>query len=104
MTNREAIKVLEWIKNTHPEHITCEAIDIAVSALEKQEADRWISVTERLPEKSDGYRVTAYELGSKMVFNLYYSTEHGWDGWWNGKVIAWKPIEEPYTEEENDKP
>ena len=37
MTNKEAIKVLEWIKNTHPEHITCEAIDLAVSALEKQE-------------------------------------------------------------------
>ena len=44
MTNREAIKVLEWIKNTHPEHITCEAIDLAISALEKQ--SRIITVTD----------------------------------------------------------
>ena len=34
MTNREAIKFLEWIKNTHPEHITQEAIDLAISALD----------------------------------------------------------------------
>lgn len=44
MENREAIKVLEWIKNTHPEHITCEAIDLAISALEKQ--SRIITVTD----------------------------------------------------------
>ena len=44
MTNREAIKVLEWIKNTHTEHITCEAIDLAISALEKQ--SRIITVTD----------------------------------------------------------
>lgn len=44
MTNKEAIKVLEWIKNTHPEHITCEAIDLAISALEKQ--SRIITVTD----------------------------------------------------------
>lgn len=44
MTNREAIKVLEWIKNTHPEHVTCEAIDLAISALEKQ--SRIITVTD----------------------------------------------------------
>ena len=37
MENREAIKFLEWIKNTHPEHITCEAIDLAISALEFRE-------------------------------------------------------------------
>lgn len=37
MENSEAIKVLEWIKNTHPEHITSEAIDLAISALEFRE-------------------------------------------------------------------
>lgn len=43
MTNREAIKVIEWIKNTHPEQITCEALTLAIAALEQQEKayDEW---------------------------------------------------------------
>lgn len=43
MINREAIKVIEWIKNTHPERITCEALTLAIAALEQQEKayDEW---------------------------------------------------------------
>lgn len=50
MTNSEAIKVIEWIKNTHPEQITCEALDLAISALEKQEQTK-----EAIPHRNYQY-------------------------------------------------
>ena len=58
MENREAI---EWFKNriyVMPESETKEMFRMAISALEKQEADRWIPVTERLPKSDGKYLVT----------------------------------------------
>ena len=123
MTNREAIKVIEWIKNTHPEQITCEALDLAISALEKQEQDRWIPVTERLPEKDGDYLVT-YEKGFAEDYGLdpigIAPFEVDCEGfgiwverfdkmtlgslgcdWTEIKVVACMPLPEPYTEEES---
>ena len=56
MTNREAIELLEEVSDLddsmyayNPAYM--EALNLAISALKKQEADRWIPVTERLPEE-----------------------------------------------------
>ena len=123
MTPKEAIKVLEWIKNTHPEHVTCEAIGMAISALEKQDQDRWIPVTERLPEEYGEYRITwktSSDPGKRFIGDAEYEPGFEWDdahdrffGEWlledyvkaypDVEVTAWKPIGEPYTEEDNDK-
>ena len=96
MTNREAIKLLKTILRTvclgNKKFI--DAVKKAISALEKQE---WILCSERLPDRSDGYLVSSND---KIVFVLYYSLEHGWDGWWNDRITAWRPLPEPYTEEE----
>jgi hypothetical protein len=52
VTNREAIKMLKTILRTVylGNRKFIEAVEKAISALEKQEQDRWIPVTERLPE------------------------------------------------------
>ena len=65
MENREAIKVLEWIKNTHPEHITCEAIDLAISALEKQEQTKEAIPHRNYQYLSDYWCECGWHLGKK---------------------------------------
>ena len=136
MENREAI---EWLKGCVVSYevdnkgrpngnITCdltqEVLDLAISALKKQEQDRWIPVTERLPEEYGEYRITwetSSDPGKRFIGDAEYEPGYEWDndhdrfkGEWlledyikiypNVEVIAWKPIGEPYTEEENDQP
>ena len=94
------------------------------SAMEKQEQDRWIPVTERLPEEDGEYRITwktSSNPGKRFIGDAEYEPGYEWDdahdrffGEWlledyvkaypDVVVTAWKPIEEPYTEEDNDKP
>ena len=123
-------------------------------ALEKQERDRWIPVTERLPKceqevlictkkktyihQKSGFEwcvnpiVTPamYEDGTMLEVDSKWHWEYcdwaGWDeeedcgiipeGWWENsqfnpdgeynhaidvEVVAWRPLPEPYTEEES---
>ena len=97
-----------------------EAMQTAISALEKQEQERWIPVTERLPEEYGEYRITwktSSDPGKRFIGDAEYEPGLEWDdahdrffGEWlledyvkaypDVKVTAWKPIGEPYTEEE----
>lgn len=108
MENREAIELIKRVRSGDtcpPGWETLEAFDMAISALEKQEADRWHSVAkEGNPKKSGLYIVTD---NSKMdgnnphtrYFNAY-SDKAFWSGWKADEVVAWKEItSEPYTEE-----
>ena len=121
-----------------------DALDMAISALEKQEAiksctppsddwehyadrlhdisyqsgyeqgkrdaeqDRWIPVTERLPEKDCSCRITEGDF--KSVFDCCWNNHKKRFEIWSDYndcylplvgVTAWKSIEEPYTEEES---
>ena len=117
MENREAIEKLErqlkaicldckhrsvigWCEN----HCRLpEAFNMAISALEKQEADRWIPVTERLPEVGQSVVITVAGIyttegclkddGNWCQFR--WSAEHK-----PAIVGAWKPLPEPYKAEE----
>jgi len=101
-------------KEPHPE---TEALTIAISALEK---DKWIPVSERLPEEYGEYRITwktSSAPGKRFIGDAEYEQGFEWDdahdrffGEWlledyvkaypDVEVTAWKPIGEPYTEEE----
>ena len=91
-----------------------EAMLLAISALEKQEQDRWIQVTDRLPE--DEYVLISKKptklSGSKWSVGIGIRTadqrsgkiqwrDSGFGIIQDDKVLAWKPLPEPYTEEES---
>ena len=126
MTNKEAIDTIkiaiaevEW---NYPMDYAA-AFETAIEALETQATSEWIPVSERLPEehdtmfakfkgtdkwsdsmfakKSDKVNVTVeFDDGSRMTQTLYTI-----DGEWKRetnikhKVIAWRPLPEPYKGE-----
>lgn len=106
METKRAIEVLRQ----NAEFVDAEfedAIAIAISALEKQEQYRWIPVTERLPEKDCSCRVTEGDF--KSVIDCHWNNHKKRFEIWSDyndcylplvNVTAWKPVEEPYTEEE----
>jgi len=129
MTNEKAINILLAIKKGTAlsflsDEAIARAVDIAISALEKQEQDRWIPCKERLPEEYGEYRITwktSSDPGKRFIGDAEYEPGLEWDdahdrffGEWlledyvkaypDVEVTAWKPLPEPYTEEEHDKP
>ena len=112
MTEREAIEILSrpFFMQEAPKEIL-DAHRLAISALEKQEQDRWIPVAERLPEKDGKCRVTVKNEFGKYVGDCFWNKGTKQFENWNAyldcyvkvsDVTAWKPIEEPYTEEEDE--
>lgn len=95
-----------------------EALDMANSALKKQEQDRWIPVTERLPEEKDAgilkklgtnkrsdYVLATVEVEGERMTVMACTYDGKW--YWNMKyafpdykIIAWRSRPEPYMEEE----
>jgi hypothetical protein len=100
-------RIRQFYRDTIEDYTAVEAVDMAIEAVEKQEADRWHSVAkEGNPKESGLYIVTD---NSKMdgnnphtrYFNAYGDASF-WSGWKADEVIAWKEIiSEPYTEEES---
>lgn len=117
MTNREAIHKLIMFRRILERGVfplgyrfDAEPFDLAVSALEKLEQDRWIPVTERLPEKDDFVLVTISGVTSNGISWEHTMTLAVWtgDSWdlvdadmADFKIFAWRPLPEPYTEEES---
>lgn len=58
-----------------------------------QPEQRWIPVTERLPEKS-GYYLATVDIGWKIVDVIYFNNDSGF--LMANTVKAWKPTPEPY--------
>lgn len=61
-----------------------------------QPEQRWIPVTERLPEKS-GYYLATVDIGWKIVDVIYFNNGSGF--LMANTVKAWKPTPEPYQGE-----
>ena len=122
---KELIRSVERVYKTNPltdkePHPETDALTLAISALEKQEADRWIPVTERLPEEKDAgilkklgtnkrsdYVLATVEVKGERMTVTACTYDGKWD--WNMKyafpdykVIAWHPLPEPYKEEDHD--
>lgn len=98
MTKEEAVYVLNLLKRQDLKinSAATEAIDMAISALEKQEQDRWIPVTERMPKNKKKVLVSYdTEDGKKVDISMFDKY-----GCLLGLVSAWRPLPEPYTEGE----
>ncbi len=118
MTTERAIEILELWKQglrLNPYEVD-EAFAMAIKALEQQ---RWIPVSERLPEE-DGEYLVWYNCGDDeegyMVVN--FDAEMGAFGYWYDEyddytlgfvdsefiecetAVAWQPLPEPYKGEE----
>ena len=99
-----------------------QAGEMAINALKKQEGDRWISVTERLPEEDKDVLVTVHFLGLKQTHpngwndhikpSFYVDIAKHYSGEWSSAsdeykvarsrhiVTAWRHLPEPFREEE----
>jgi hypothetical protein len=118
MTERKAIERLQRIRqfylDTIKDDTAVEAVDMAIKAVEKQEKDRWIPVSERLPE--DEYVLISKKptklSGSKWSVGIGIRMadprsgkiqwrDSGFGVIQDDKVLAWRPLPEPYMEEES---
>ena len=100
----ESLNILEQVKDDKG----CVPISLVRQAFRNiLEQDRWIPVTERLPEKDCQCRVTEGDF--KSVIDCHWSNHKKqfevWSDYYDGyvtitNVTAWKPKEEPYTGEE----
>lgn len=89
-----------------------------LSALEAQQADAWIPITERWPDKK-GYYLTTYREWTdgeylpkyddtyirilryqNAVFKMPVNCDKKAEDDTHREVIAWKPLPEPYKEEQ----
>lgn len=116
--NKEIEKAIETLKNTEHyikfdyEYLEIEtplktAIDLAISALEAQQADRWIPVSDHNPEETGHYTVTVKYIkdGEKQVDRIFFAGKEldnsGWRDTYERyrKIVAWK-TDEPWKEEQ----
>jgi hypothetical protein len=99
MTNEEAIDVLMYLwrheiseRNTEGE--IRRALNMGMAAIKREQ--RWIPVSERLPEKNGEYLIT----GRQGAVNKRRYHDGHWYGNWS--VLAWMPLPEPYKAESEE--
>ena len=90
--------VLEELKKRAKEYEKLkEALEVAIKALEEKEADRWIPVSERLPEYSGLYLISVDDVVTVANFTGAYFMHRGGG---RVEVYAWKSLPKPYESEE----
>lgn len=96
----ESLKILESAKDENG----CVPMSLVRLAFRNVlEQDRWIPVTERPPEIHKDVFVTDREVSD--VYVSYYCGGGYWNtdtGGANNRIIAWRPLPEPYTEDEDE--
>lgn len=112
MENREA--AIEWLSMLKEKFVKTEYegyLDMAISALKKQEQDRWNPCRKKMPAEPFGCFVTVMDTNpiTQEEFENILPYFVGWDGeQWNDadgeripcEVIAWRPLPAPYQEDE----
>lgn len=101
MKNKKAAEILRAIKagTAHAflnDDAITSALDTAIDALEKQEADKWIPCSVRPPENKKRVLVSYdTEDGKKVDISMFDKY-----GCLLGLVSAWRPLPAPYQEDE----
>ena len=104
---REKCQILGEQESPHDFFGTiCEALSMAIEALQEPQVGGWIPVSERLPEDGYGVLVTVNGKHNNITFVdaleiAEYGNTEGWiiEGyldWLDPNVIAWQPLPEPY--------
>ena len=108
MRPSEAIENIEYARRWlgSESDFSEEALDMAIFALKKLEKDRWIPITEKLPEKDCRCRVTEGDFKAIIdcAWNNHEKQFEVWSYYYDDyvpitNVTAWKPIEAPYQED-----
>lgn len=108
MINNEAIEILKsWdgciflereedsVGYSYNKEISQEAIAFAIKVLEERQ-DRWIPVSERLPEQGNQSYLVTVDYGEGLVCScqrFFFNEDIGWN---DDCVIAWQSLPEPY--------
>ena len=104
---REKCQILGEQESPHDFFGTiCEALSMAIEALQEPQVGGWIPVTEKLPENGCGVLVTVNGKHNNITFVnaleiAEYGNTEGWiiEGyldWLDPDVTAWQPLPEPY--------
>ena len=116
-----AISALEQMEKAQPEHNPDDERKIAdlhkmVNYLLSQQEQRWIPVTERLPDNDDEVLITVWDAEDDYadVYKGFYQDHDWWTQWCHGCsrikdeqcgkdiVIAWMPLPEPWKGEKDE--
>lgn len=101
MTREEAIQMIQNDMRLHHDYLSGDyrkALRLAIEALQQPE-QRWISVTERLPETNGQYLVTRWNGFSpkEMIIDIARYANGEWHKAY--PIEAYMPLPEPYKEE-----
>lgn len=69
---------------------------------ERREADRWIPVSERLPEEGNKAYLVTVDYGNGVIASCQRFFYNGGIGWNDDCVTAWKEMPEAYKESEGE--
>lgn len=106
MTNKEAIEELELLESGQrydTEYTDFDCFKLAIEALKKQEKERWIPVSEKMPTKVREYNVSCKSGNREWVTTMAFWSTGVFGNADEGKsVVAWKELPEGYKGEESD--
>lgn len=92
-----ALNIVSFYDKATGEKKTLDFLCKCVESLPSmQPQQRWIPVSERLPNKNDVYLVIMNVLGKPIRDIDGFTTSRGWEVYGNNEVIAWIPLPEPY--------
>ena len=93
--NKETGEVMELFKKSNGE--LQKAVDRIEALPSAQPEQRWIPVSERMPEESGWYIVTTEDETDTHL--RWFSTLHGFEWEEKDNTIAWMPLPKPYEGE-----